>query len=110
MSIRFVKNGNFLHLSCVLQVLAYAQQSRESFNNEQLSLSERMQEYKRQIDHGSGQYLNGSHISRSVNCTQPLTRQSHKEIEVAMQSATEGKVFLLHGIHIFTFRPIIYYF
>lgn len=91
------------------EVLVYARQSRESLNNGQASLSERMQEYKRQIDHGSGQYLNGSKDAPIVDGMQPLARRSHKEIESVIQSYVEGKVLALYGCHSSTFRSIFYY-
>lgn len=75
------------------QVLAYAQQSRESSNYEQESLSERMREYKRQIDRQCRQSLNVYHGASNGDGMQPFTRTSHKVIETVMQSAAQGKVF-----------------
>lgn len=79
--------------SVVSQVLAYAQQSRESSNYEQESLSERMREYKRQIDRQSRQSLNVYHGASKGDGMPPFTRTSHKVIETVMQSAAQGKVF-----------------
>lgn len=79
-------------LTVGLQALAYAQQSRECSNYEQASLIERMQEYKRQIDRESRHSSNGSHGSPNVDSIKPSTRNSHKVIEAAMQSAVQGKV------------------
>ncbi|CAK9186903.1 unnamed protein product [Ilex paraguariensis] len=74
------------------QVLAYAQQSRECSNYEQAALHERMQEYKRQVDHESRHSFNGSHGSPNGEVIQPFHRSSHKAIEAVMESAAEGKV------------------
>lgn len=76
----------------VLQVLGYAQQSRESSNYEQASLIEKMQDYIRQIDYKSKLALNGSYASPNDVGMQPFNRKSHKEIEAVMQSAAKGKV------------------
>nr|XP_023877760.1 ADP-ribosylation factor GTPase-activating protein AGD1-like isoform X1 [Quercus suber] len=77
------------------QVLAYSQQSRERSNYEQDSLSERMQEYKRQIDRESRHSLNAYHVTSNgdgFHGMQPYTKTSNKVIEAAMQSAAQGKV------------------
>lgn len=77
------------------QVLAYSQQSRERSNYEQDSLSERMQEYKRQIDRESRHSLNVYHVTSNgdgFHGMQPYTKTSNKVIEAAMQSAAQGKV------------------
>ena len=82
--------------SFVSQVLAYSQQSRERSNYEQDSLSERMQEYKRQIDRESRHSLNVYPVTSNGNGNhgmQPYTKTSNKVIEAAMQSAAQGKVF-----------------
>jgi hypothetical protein len=79
--------------SVVSQVLAYAQQSRESSNYEQESLSERMRDYKRQIDRQSRQSLNVYHGASNGDGMQPFTRTSHKVIDSVMQSTAQGKVF-----------------
>uniref|UniRef100_A0A5B7C040 ADP-ribosylation factor GTPase-activating protein AGD3-like n=1 Tax=Davidia involucrata TaxID=16924 RepID=A0A5B7C040_DAVIN len=93
--LRYFKQGyELLHQMepYVNQVLAYAQQSRESSNYEQAALNERMQEYKRQVDRESRQSLNGSHGSPKGDSIQPFARSSHKVIEAVMQSSVEGKV------------------
>ncbi|KAK3042489.1 hypothetical protein RJ639_000213 [Escallonia herrerae] len=74
------------------QVLAYARQSKESFNYEQAALHERMQEYKRQVDQETRRSFNGSHGSLNGDFTHPFPRSSHKVIEAVMQSSAEGKV------------------
>ena len=73
--------------------MTFAQQSRESSNHEQVSLIERMLEYKKQFDVESRESLNGSHVSTNGDSLQPFTWRSHKEIETVMQSAAKGKVF-----------------
>ncbi|KAK2974191.1 hypothetical protein RJ640_021482, partial [Escallonia rubra] len=74
------------------QVLAYARQSKESFNYEQAALHERMQEYKRQVDQETRRSFNSSHGSVNGDFIQPFPRSSHKVIEAVMQSSAEGKV------------------
>ncbi|CAL5361760.1 unnamed protein product [Camellia sinensis] len=74
------------------QVLAYAQQSRESSRYEQATLNERIKEYKRQVDRESRQSLILSHISPNGDARKPFPRSSHKEIKAVMQSAAEGRV------------------
>lgn len=85
-------NARIIMSIVVLQVLGYAQQSRENYNYEQASLIEKMQEYIKQIDQESKQALNGSHASSNDVGIQPFNRKSHKEIEAVMQSAAKGKV------------------
>lgn len=75
-----------------MQVLTYAQQSRERSNYEQAALNERMQEYKRQIDRESRLSSNGPNGSPNGEGIQAIGRSSHKMIEAAMQSAARGKV------------------
>lgn len=73
-------------------MLTYAQQSRERSNYEQAALSERMQEYKRQVDRESRWSSNGSNGSPNGDGIQAIGRSSHKMIEEVMQSAAKGKV------------------
>ncbi|KAL6011750.1 hypothetical protein ACLOJK_002215 [Asimina triloba] len=73
-------------------VLTYAQQSRERSNCEQAALTERMQEYKRQIDCESHWSSNGAFSSSNGDGIQAIGRSSHKMIEAAMQSAAKGKL------------------
>ncbi|KAL2543439.1 ADP-ribosylation factor GTPase-activating protein AGD3 [Abeliophyllum distichum] len=72
------------------QVSTYAKQSRERSDHQRAVLSERMQDYKRQIDRESRWFSNGS--NGSSNRIQAFGRSSHKMIETVMQSAAEGKV------------------
>ncbi|KAJ8634044.1 hypothetical protein MRB53_027380 [Persea americana] len=93
--LRYFKQGyELLHQMepYIHQVLTYAQQSRERSNYELAALSERMQEFKRQIDRESRWHSNGSHSSPTGDGIQAIGRSSHKMIEAAMQSAAKGKV------------------
>ncbi|XP_042502542.1 ADP-ribosylation factor GTPase-activating protein AGD3-like [Macadamia integrifolia] len=96
--LRYFKQGyELLHQMepYINQVLTYAQQSRERSNYEQAALTERMQEYKRQIDRESRWSSNGSHGSPNGpngDGIQSIGRSSHKMIEAVMQSAAKGKV------------------
>uniref|UniRef100_A0A2P2LTL9 Uncharacterized protein MANES_08G101900 n=1 Tax=Rhizophora mucronata TaxID=61149 RepID=A0A2P2LTL9_RHIMU len=93
--LRYFKQGyELLHQMepYINQVLTYAQQSRERSNYEQAALSERMQEYKRQIDRESRWSSNGSTGSPNGDGIQAIGRSSHKMIEAVMQSAAKGKV------------------
>jgi Arf-GAP with coiled-coil, ANK repeat and PH domain-containing protein len=76
----------------LLQVLAYAQQSRERANKEQASLVERMHEYKRQRDRESRSSANGLNDCHNGDGIQTIGRSSHKMIEAVMQSSSKGKV------------------
>ncbi|KAM7266617.1 hypothetical protein ACFE04_004514 [Oxalis oulophora] len=58
------------------------------------ALSERMQDYKRQIDRESRWHSNGSPNGDGI---QAIGRSSHKMIEAVMQSAARGKMFKLLG-------------
>ncbi|KAL5979450.1 ADP-ribosylation factor GTPase-activating protein agd3 [Asimina triloba] len=75
-----------------LDVMTYAQQSRERSNYEQAALTERMQEFKRQIDRESRWTSNGSRGSPNGDGIQAIGRSSHKMIEALMQSSANGKV------------------
>ncbi|KAL5717353.1 ADP-ribosylation factor GTPase-activating protein agd3 [Ranunculus cassubicifolius] len=93
--LRYFKQGyELLHQMepYINQVLTYAQQSRERANYEQAALSERMQDYKRQIDRESRWSSNGSNGSPNGDGIQAIGRSSHKMIEAVMQSAARGKV------------------
>lgn len=86
------KSSLYNFLNNILQVLTYAQQSRERSNYEQAALSERMQEYKRQVDRESRWSSSGSNESPNGDGIQAIGRSSHKMIEAVMQSAAKGKV------------------
>lgn len=93
--LRYFKQGyELLHQMepYINQVLTYAQQSRERSNYDQAALSERMQEFKRQIDRESRLSSNGSNGSPNGDGIQAIGRSSHKMIEAVMQSAAKGKV------------------
>ncbi|XP_020594986.1 ADP-ribosylation factor GTPase-activating protein AGD3-like [Phalaenopsis equestris] len=68
------------------------QQSRERSNYEHTALTERMQEFKRQIDRESRLSSNGSNESPNGDGIQAVGRSSHKMIEAVMQTAVKGKV------------------
>lgn len=85
------KNFFFSCSLVLLQVLAYAQQSRERANKEQASLVERMHEYKKQIDREI-RLSNGLTDAHNGDGIQTIARSSHKMIEAVMQSASKGKV------------------
>ncbi|XP_020248446.1 ADP-ribosylation factor GTPase-activating protein AGD3-like isoform X2 [Asparagus officinalis] len=76
----------------IKQVLAYAQQSRQRSNYEQEALTERMQEFKRQIDRESLSSSYGLFDSPNGDGIQTLGRSSYKMIEAVMQTAVKGKV------------------
>lgn len=84
-----------LKVRCIalLQVLAYARHARESSMYEQAALSERMQEYKRQINVESQRSFSMTSDSSTGDAVQAFPRSSHKVIEAVMHCATEGKVF-----------------
>ncbi|XP_077250439.1 ADP-ribosylation factor GTPase-activating protein AGD3-like [Tasmannia lanceolata] len=93
--LRYFKQGyELLHQMepYINQVLTYAQQSRERSNYEQAALTERMQEFKRQIDRESRWSSNGAHGSPNGDGIQAIGRSSHKMIDAVMQSASKGKV------------------
>ncbi|KAK4780050.1 hypothetical protein SAY87_016156 [Trapa incisa] len=93
--LRYFKQGyELLHQMepYINQVLTYAHQSRERSNYEQAALSEKMQEYKRQIDRESRWSSNGPSGSPNGETVHAIGRSSHKMIEAVMQSAAKGKV------------------
>ncbi|XP_028766168.1 ADP-ribosylation factor GTPase-activating protein AGD1 isoform X2 [Neltuma alba] len=75
----------------ITEVLAYAQQSRESYNTDQISLNEKMQEYKKQIHQESRLSLNGPHGSPG-ECVQPFSKISNEVVDAVKESAANGKV------------------
>ncbi|XP_035542461.1 ADP-ribosylation factor GTPase-activating protein AGD3-like [Juglans regia] len=93
--LRYFKQGyELLHQMepYINQVLTYAQQSRERSNYEQAALSERMQDYKRQVDRESRWSSYGTNRSPNGDGIQAIGRSSHKMIEAVMQSAANGKI------------------
>lgn len=76
----------------MLQVLDYVQQSRESYDNEQISLYKRMQEYKTQVYQESRLSLNGPYGSPTGDSVHPFSRISNKVVDVVKESAANGKV------------------
>lgn len=77
----------------IIEVLAYAQKARESYNEEQISLCERMVEYKKASYQESRLSLNGPYGSPSgeVNI-HPFSRISNSVVDAVAESAASGKV------------------
>lgn len=86
--------GEILTIIWFLQILDYAEQSKQSSNNELTSLNEKMKEYKQQIDQQSRQSVNGSYEPPGLDCSPPFSKSTDKTIEEVMQSSANGKVFL----------------
>ncbi|XP_019434429.1 PREDICTED: ADP-ribosylation factor GTPase-activating protein AGD1-like isoform X1 [Lupinus angustifolius] len=76
----------------ILEVLAYAQKSRESANEEQISLCERMVQYKQLAREESKLSLNGPYSSPSGDSMQHFSRISNKVVDAVTESAANGKV------------------
>ncbi|KHN09716.1 ADP-ribosylation factor GTPase-activating protein AGD2 [Glycine soja] len=77
----------------VEEVLAYTQKARESYNEEQISLCERMLEYKKHVNHESMLSLNGPYDSPCRDGqVQPFSRISNKVADAITESAENGKV------------------
>ncbi|KAK2445222.1 ADP-ribosylation factor GTPase-activating protein AGD3 [Trifolium repens] len=78
----------------IIEVLAYAQKARESYNEEQISLCERMVEYKKQSYQESRLSLNGPYGSPSADNAHmhPFSRISSSVIDAVAESAANGKV------------------
>ena len=82
------------NISRMLQVLAYTQKARESYNEKQISLCERMLEYKKHVNHESMLSLNGPYDSPCRDGqVQPFSRISNKVADAITESAENGKVF-----------------
>ncbi|XP_029125493.1 ADP-ribosylation factor GTPase-activating protein AGD1 isoform X2 [Cajanus cajan] len=81
----------------IIEVLAYTQKARESYNDEQISLCERMLEYKKHVHHESMLSLNGPYISPrgDGNPVQPFSRISNTVADAVTESAENGKVQIL---------------
>ncbi|KAH1246000.1 ADP-ribosylation factor GTPase-activating protein AGD1 [Glycine max] len=77
----------------IIEVLAYTQKARESYNEEQISLCERMLEYKKHVNHESMLSLNGPYDSPCRDGqVQPFSRISNKVADAITESAENGKV------------------
>ena len=78
----------------IIEVLAYAQKARESYNEEQISLCERMVEYKKLSYQESLLSLNGPYGSPSGEGAnmQPFSRISNSVVNAVAESAANGKV------------------
>ncbi|CAH8364219.1 unnamed protein product [Eruca vesicaria subsp. sativa] len=87
--LRFFKQARYVCLiEILMQVLAYAHQSKECANYEMASLNEKMQEYQRQVDRET----RNSCGSPTGDGMRHNSRNSQKVIEAVMQSAAKGKV------------------
>ncbi|CAL5214703.1 unnamed protein product [Lathyrus oleraceus] len=76
----------------IIEVLDYVQQSKESFDKDQLLLFKRMQEYKKQVYQESRLSLNGPYGSPSGESVHPFSRISNEVVDVVNESAANGKV------------------
>ncbi|GAU38121.1 hypothetical protein TSUD_318080, partial [Trifolium subterraneum] len=78
----------------IIEVLAYAQKARESYNEEQISLCERMVEYKKLSYQESRLSLNGPYGSPSAENAHmhPFSRISSSVLDAVTESAANGKV------------------
>ncbi|XP_019416188.1 PREDICTED: ADP-ribosylation factor GTPase-activating protein AGD1-like [Lupinus angustifolius] len=76
----------------ILEVLAYAQKSRESANEEQISLCERMVQYKQLVHEESRLTLNGPYSSAAGDGMQHFCRISNKVVDAVTESAANGKI------------------
>ncbi|CAK8579096.1 unnamed protein product [Lathyrus sativus] len=76
----------------VNEILDYVQQSKESFDKDQVLLFKRMQEYKKQVDQESRLSLNGPYGSPSGESVHPFSRISTEVVDVVNESAANGKV------------------
>ncbi|KAE9587367.1 putative Arf GTPase activating protein [Lupinus albus] len=76
----------------ILEVLAYAQKSRESANEEQISLCERMVQYKQLAREESKLSSNGPYSSPSGDSMQHFSRISNKVVDAVTESSANGKV------------------
>lgn len=74
-----------------MQVLTYAQQSRERANYEQAALADRMQEYRQEVERESQRSMDYD-TSSAGDGIQGVGRSSHKMIEAVMQSTPKGQV------------------
>ena len=97
-------------VSGMLQVLAYTQKARESYNEEQISLCERMLEYKKHVHHESMLSLNGPYGSPCRDGpVHPFSRISDKVADAVTESAENGKVFKdIMMLHTFTSFYIVF--
>ncbi|XP_057247702.1 ADP-ribosylation factor GTPase-activating protein AGD4 isoform X2 [Beta vulgaris subsp. vulgaris] len=77
----------------LLQVLTYAQQSKEVANAEQDKLARRMQEFRTQVEMDNIRAASNTEASTSIDCTRPVGMgSSYKDIEAIMKSTTNGMV------------------
>lgn len=80
-------------------MLTYSQQTKESSNQELSTLTEKMEEYKRQIDQ-QGRQCQIVNQDLSINDTLQSLSRALKPIEEVMQSSADGKVFIQIYFHV----------
>ncbi|XP_074317149.1 ADP-ribosylation factor GTPase-activating protein AGD1-like isoform X2 [Silene latifolia] len=85
----------------IKQVLTYSEESKQSSINELTSLSEKMKQYKRQIEQQSRQSVNGSRHFPLDDCPQPFSKGTDKSIEEVMQTSVNGKVQIIRQGYLF---------
>ncbi|CAJ1937589.1 unnamed protein product [Sphenostylis stenocarpa] len=82
------------------EIMDYVHQSRENYNNEQIELYQRMQDYKKQVYEESRLSLSGPYGSPSGDSAHPFSRISNEVADVVMESAANGKVQIIRQGHL----------
>ncbi|XP_047156429.1 ADP-ribosylation factor GTPase-activating protein AGD1-like [Vigna umbellata] len=82
------------------EIMDYVHQSRENYNNEQIQLYQRMQDYKKQAYEESRLSLSGPYGSLLGDSTHPFSRISNEAADVVMESAANGKVQIIRQGHL----------
>ncbi|XP_027920050.1 ADP-ribosylation factor GTPase-activating protein AGD1-like [Vigna unguiculata] len=82
------------------EIMDYVHQSRENFNNEQIQLYQRMQDYKKQAYEESRLSLSGPYGSPLGDSAHPFSRISNEAADVVMESAANGKVQIIRQGHL----------
>ncbi|XP_074316507.1 ADP-ribosylation factor GTPase-activating protein AGD1-like isoform X2 [Silene latifolia] len=86
----------------IKQLLTCAEQSKQNSNDELLSLSEKMKQYKRQIDQQSRQSVHESNHFPGEDCRpQPFSKGFDKSIEEVMQTSVNGEVQIIRQGYLF---------
>ncbi|KAH9623708.1 hypothetical protein KSS87_013422 [Heliosperma pusillum] len=86
----------------IKQLLTCAEQSKQNSNDELISLSEKMKQYKRQIDQQSRQSVHESHNFPGDDCRpQPFSKNFDKSIEEVMQTSANGEVQIIRQGYLF---------
>jgi Arf-GAP/coiled-coil/ANK repeat/PH domain-containing protein len=82
----------------LIQVLTYAQQSKEMAINEQDKLAKRIQEYRTQEEIANLRMASNVDTSTSGDGIHVVGLQSYKKIEALMQSTANGEVLPLSTV------------